>query len=71
MAARSPSAEECEMPELFLTYDAPASTPEPPKPPSAPPAPDEEAPETPPTEPAPVPVDDPPSEPSPRGPYVV
>lgn len=63
------------MEQLHLTYEAPASTPEPPRPPEGPgkrpPELDDEAPETPPTEPDPIPVKDPPSEPAPRGPYVV
>ncbi len=66
------------MAQLHLTYEAPATTPEPPQPPppdkdwnDRPPGPDGEAPETPPTEPEPVPVQDPPSEPGSRGPYVV
>ena len=62
---------------MHLTSEAPASTPEPPLPPAGDPTrkripdEDEEAPETPPTEPEPVPVQDPPSEPGRRGPYVV
>jgi hypothetical protein len=62
---------------LQFTYDAPASPPPDEKerkrdrtPPSIPEL-DDEAPETPPSEPAPVPVQDPPSEPGTRGPYVV
>jgi hypothetical protein len=43
----------------------------PPPPPPMPRLPDEDAPETPPSEPPPVPVEDPPSEPGPRGPFVV
>jgi hypothetical protein len=66
------------MEQLHFTYEAPVSTPEPPKAPPVgdkghkrPPEPDDEAPETPPTDPEPVPVQDPPSEPGRRGPYVV
>jgi hypothetical protein len=64
------------MAELYLTDEAPASTPEPPRPPDdknrkRPPEPDDDAPETPPTDPMPVPVIDPPAEPGSRGPYVV
>jgi hypothetical protein len=70
------------MAQLFLPDEAPASTPEPPQPPPGgdqdrphdrkrPPEPDDEAPETPPSDPRPVPVQDPPTEPKSRGPYVV
>jgi hypothetical protein len=70
------TAEERQMVQLHLTYEAPASTPEPPRPPDdgdrkRPPEPEDEAPETPPTDPEPVPVKDPPPEPGSRGPYVV
>jgi hypothetical protein len=62
------------MAQLELTFDAPASPPadekDRPRDRKAP-VPDDEAPETPPTDPEPVPVQDPPSEPGRRGPFVV